>query len=84
MSDKQTNSYEKYYKMMKYVDALTENHKRLFGADKNRPVVAKEISAYIGIGDKQTIRCMREIASVDDRYRLTTIKRSIALIKRGA
>lgn len=66
-----TNSYKKYYEILKIVDNVADEH--------DIPVSSLYIAEKIGLGRKQTQRCLKEIAEVNDRYYLETINRTICI-----
>lgn len=70
----QTNSYKKYFDILEYIDKKVENH-------NESPSTTSELARVIGLGGKQTLRCMNEIVSVDGRYKLTKVGRESAIIK---
>lgn len=78
---KATNSYKKYYDIMKFIDDFINERHRLTGIRENQAVSVIDISNHIGLSRKQTIRCVAEIAEVNEQYRLTKIGRTTAIVK---
>lgn len=69
-----TNSYKKYFDILEYIDKKVENR-------NESPSTTSELSRVVGLKQKQTLRCMNEIVSVDGRYKLTKVGRESAIIK---
>jgi len=76
-----TNSYKKYFDILKYIDERNGNYKRITGIEKNQPVSVYHLAEHIGLSNKQTLRCVNEIVSIDSRYKLTKIGKVTAIIK---
>ncbi len=74
----QTNSYEKYHKIKVFID----NNSKPKGVKDNQPISAYKIALHIGLSNKQTIRCINEIVSIDNDYELTKIGKVTAVIKK--
>ena len=71
MSVQKTNSYKKYFEILDCVD----NNKGL-------PVTVDFLAELLRLSNKQTLRCMNEIVSIDGRYKLTKVGRWSAIIKK--
>ncbi len=64
-----TNSYSKYYEIIRIID------------QRNEPVSAYELAEMLNMSSKQIIRCIAEIAAVNDHYELSKVGRATAVQK---
>lgn len=78
---KATNSYKKYYDIMRFIEQFIDEREELTGIRENQAVSVIDISNHIGLSRKQTIRCIAEIAEVNPEYELTKIGRTTAIVK---
>lgn len=65
-----TNSYKKYHDIIVFVNNQEESE-----------VTVMDIQEQIGLGRKQTVRCMAEIADVSNEFELVKIGRATGLKK---
>lgn len=76
-----TNSFKKYFDILKFIDDFIKERIELTGIKENQAVSIYDIAESIGLSVRQTSRCVNEIVSVDGRYKLTKIGRATAIIK---